>query len=354
MNPILRDILDLARWAPSGDNEQPWRFKILSDTSFVIVTDNACRDLYSRNAWPTYLSLGVLVETVALSAQACGMTAKFNHDYSQAPHNIRIHVELTPSAATPDNLVNFIKGRSVNRRILSPRRLSEEHRNRLQAAVGEEFSIKWIKGSRSRWALLRATLLCAIIRLTIPETYAIHLRVLRWKSRFSETGIPDAALGASLPNLWLARFGFRHEKLMYFMNRHLGATIPSNIEMDILPNLFCGAHFYLQSSTEIKTPAEFVACGRKVQRLWLTATSLGIQHQPNIATLAFSEFGRTDDIFTTYKPALKNAKKLAALIDERVLETSPAYVAWLGRLGYGSDAKSRSVRLPLEKLIIRD
>jgi len=30
MNQTLRDILDLARWAPSGDTTQVWRFEVLA------------------------------------------------------------------------------------------------------------------------------------------------------------------------------------------------------------------------------------------------------------------------------------------------------------------------------------
>ena len=32
----LNSILDLARWAPSGDNTQPWRFEIIDETRFVV------------------------------------------------------------------------------------------------------------------------------------------------------------------------------------------------------------------------------------------------------------------------------------------------------------------------------
>jgi hypothetical protein len=354
MNPNLRAILELARWAPSGDNEQPWLFKITSETSFTIVMENACRDLYSKNAWPTYLSLGFLLETVSLAAGFHGWEAQFTPACANAPQRIEIIANLSPSNLPSDPLANFIKGRSVNRRMLSRRELLPEHKARLQAAVGNGADIIWVKGFTKRLALLRATLICALIRLTIPETFAIHTKVLHWKSRFSETGIPDGALGASPPSLCLARFGFRHEKLMYFFNRHMGATLPSHIEMDILPNLFCGAHFYLKSRTELKTPEDFISYGRKVQRLWLAATSLGIQHQPNIATLAFSEFGRTDDIFTTYKPALRHAKNLSILLDQIMPDTPPTFVYWTGRLGYGADAKSRSLRLPLDRLIISD
>lgn len=33
---VLLKILELARWAPSGDNTQPWRFEIVSDDHIAI------------------------------------------------------------------------------------------------------------------------------------------------------------------------------------------------------------------------------------------------------------------------------------------------------------------------------
>ena len=33
---IIEQILELARWAPSGDNTQPWRFEVLGDDHFVV------------------------------------------------------------------------------------------------------------------------------------------------------------------------------------------------------------------------------------------------------------------------------------------------------------------------------
>ena len=44
-------ILDLARWAPSGDNTQPWRFRLTDDRHFTLI-GNDTRDrsnLASRN-----------------------------------------------------------------------------------------------------------------------------------------------------------------------------------------------------------------------------------------------------------------------------------------------------------------
>ncbi len=35
---VMYKILDLARWAPSGDNTQPWLFEIISETECIIHT----------------------------------------------------------------------------------------------------------------------------------------------------------------------------------------------------------------------------------------------------------------------------------------------------------------------------
>ena len=36
MSSVMEHILDLARWAPSGDNTQSWRFEIRSERHLVI------------------------------------------------------------------------------------------------------------------------------------------------------------------------------------------------------------------------------------------------------------------------------------------------------------------------------
>jgi len=34
--PVIEQILDQARWAPSGDNTQPWRFEIKGPLHVVV------------------------------------------------------------------------------------------------------------------------------------------------------------------------------------------------------------------------------------------------------------------------------------------------------------------------------
>jgi nitroreductase len=41
---VVLEILDLARWAPSGDNSQPWRFEVLSDDHVAVHAFDTRRD----------------------------------------------------------------------------------------------------------------------------------------------------------------------------------------------------------------------------------------------------------------------------------------------------------------------
>ena len=67
-------ILDLARWAPSGDNTQPWRFEI-SDDYHVVIHGNDTRDhcIYDLRGHASQLALGALLETVNIAASRYGL-----------------------------------------------------------------------------------------------------------------------------------------------------------------------------------------------------------------------------------------------------------------------------------------
>src|SRR3989442_9289503 len=70
----IEQILDLARWAPSGDNTQVWRFEIVNDHR-VVVHGFDTRDhcVYDLDGHPSQISLGALLETISIAATAQGL-----------------------------------------------------------------------------------------------------------------------------------------------------------------------------------------------------------------------------------------------------------------------------------------
>ena len=74
----LLKILDLARWAPSGDNTQPWRFEIVAD-DHIAIHGNDTREwcLYDFNGHASHMAHGALLETLRIAATGEGLATSW-------------------------------------------------------------------------------------------------------------------------------------------------------------------------------------------------------------------------------------------------------------------------------------
>ena len=98
---VVRQILDLARWAPSGDNTQPWRFEIRSDSE-ILVHGYDTRDhcVYDLDGWASQLSHGALLETLALAATRFGCRAQTSiaNEHEDGRIVYRVALERDPAS----------------------------------------------------------------------------------------------------------------------------------------------------------------------------------------------------------------------------------------------------------------
>jgi len=353
---IIRQVLELARWAPSGDNTQPWRFEITSDSSALVhAFDTRDHCVYDLDGCASRLSHGALLETIALASTRFGCRSIDAVVDEDALGNVTYSVQLEP--ATPrvaeDPLVPFIEQRSVQRRPMRTIALSDAQKDALQRSVAG-FSVLWFEsGSKRRqMALLNAR--NAHIRLTIPEAYAVHKAVIEWHARTSVDRLPDASLGADPLLLATMRFAMGSWRRVDMMNRFAGGTLLPRLMLDFLPGVMCSAHFALVASAAPRAPADFVDAGRAVQRLWLTATQCGLQMQPSYTPLVFARYAREGRTFTTSAPAIAEAASIAQRLDDALGSSNAANAIFLGRLGPAArqTAPARSVRLPLDRLIV--
>jgi hypothetical protein len=192
----------------------------------------------------------------------------------------------------------------------------------------------------------------AKLRLTLPEAYPVHRDIIEWDAQFSEDKVPDRALGLDAMTLKLMRWVMGSWQRVEFFNTWLAGHLTPRIEMDLLPGLFCGAHFALVAREAPQTIDDYVAAGRAVQRLWLTATRLGLGLQPELTPLIFTRYVRAGIPFTGHAGARKRAQTLSAQLDA-VLGEHLARTVFMGRLGHAALPAARSLRLPLPKLTQR-
>lgn len=352
--PRIEKILELARWAPSGDNTQPWRFEILDESSFVIHGKDT-RDwcVYDLDGHASQIAIGALMENITIAASEQGLRAEFTRRSEASITDPMIDVSLVEdSSVTRDILVDFIKERVTQRRPFSTKPLTDEQKSVLAQSVGHDYRVTWIEGASPRWEMAKLLSRSAKIRLTIPEAYEVHRRIIEWNSRFSEDKIPDQSVGLDKLGLKLMRWAMRSWERVNFLNTFLAGTWIPRLQLDLAPGYFCGAHFVISAQSELNGIDDYISGGRALQRFWLTATQCQLQFQPEMTPLIFTSYVRSKRKFTERTAASIAAEKVAENLGDLVGQQSIDSGLFMGRLGTGSPPLSRSLRLPLAGLRI--
>lgn len=355
--PEVLQILDLARWAPSGDNTQPWRFTLLDDdTVLVRIGDQSGHNVYEyKDGEPILLAAGMLLETIQIAASKFGRLVEWTYEGCEgAGHRIRVAFRKGTSVL-PDPLLPYVTLRSVDRDPYRKEPLSPAHQEALAASLGSALEIRWHGSAqdRRRWARLSGA--ATDIRLRIPEAHGVHTAVIDWDRDRSPTGIPARATGLGPLTLKMRRWAMRDWRRVDRLNGLPGGTLAARLQMDYLPGRGCAAYFSIsakqQPSGSERVPF-LLHQGQALQRFWLTATRLGLVLQPATAILIFGYYGRHGTPFTESPRILGRAKDLARQLDVLSVGNVDDLV-FMGRIGrpVSRRIKPRSVRRPLEQLL---
>ena len=348
-------ILEVARWAPSGDNTQPWRFELVG-TDQLIVHGFDTRDhcVYDLDGHPSQLSLGILLETIEIAASTHGMAVDISRDLDAPEARPRFRLRFQPSPSLVANpLAQVIEKRSVQRRPFTTRPLTPAERQRLSESVGPEHEVRWLEGFGLRLRTAKLMFHSAKLRLTIREAYEVHRDIIEWHAQLSKDKVPDQALGASLPTLLMMRPVMKSWGRVQFFNRFLAGTWAPRIELDLMPGIACAAHFVLVGKTPPSTFDEYVKAGRAVQRFWLTATLLNLQLQPEVTPLVFARYAREGRRFSESPDASKRAERVSTRLNDLVTSDVAKRAVFMGRVGEGPVPMARSIRRDLADLAYR-
>jgi molybdopterin/thiamine biosynthesis adenylyltransferase len=351
----IEQILNMARWAPSGDNTQPWRFEVIGEHHAVVHGfDTRDHCVYDLDGHASQISHGALLETVAVAATAHGFrtTVERRPDSLENKPTFDIHFE-PDDAIGPDPLIPYIPYRTVQRRPMSMRRLSLRQKHALEAAVGAGYRVLWLESAKDR---LRAALLMfrnAKLRLTLPEAYQVHRDIIEWNARFSSDRLPDQAIGLDPVALGLMRWAMKSWGRVEFLNKYLAGTLMPRVQLDLIPGIACSAHFAIVAQNTPATAEDYTVAGRRVQRFWLTAAKTGLFIQPEITPLVFARYVREGTTFSQKDGALEQAEKLSLQLQQLLSAADAAHVVFMGRIGTGPAPSARSLRLPLSDLLER-
>ena len=353
--PIER-ILDLARWAPSGDNAQPWRFEIVDDDRVIIHFRSAVQSnpYEYRDGEPSLLSLGMLIETIRLAAseQGRGLDYTISSDGGQG---LSVSVSLPPQAGMePDPLSAFITTRSVHRRELRMRPLTPREKSMLEHALGPELELRWFEAARERWRIARLGARVTDVRLRAPELFAVHQRVIDWHNRHSPHGLPAETIGLDRLTLRVMRWSMQSWQRMRWLNRLTGTSLAA-AQLDLWPGVRSAGFVSIAPTNPDRSGSAeaTIRAGAAIQRFWLTATKLGLAIQPASALLMLAHYGDSDASFTSDPALLRKSRAVSRSFAEIFGEGADRllFVARIGQLPPRLPG-ARSVRRPLAHLTV--
>jgi hypothetical protein len=118
-----------------------------------------------------------------------------------------------------------------------------------------------------------------------------------------------------------------------------------------MPALGCAAHLLLKPREPLVELIDYVRAGIAMQRLWLTASSLGLHLQPEMTPVIFRWYARAGRSFSQTKEIAPRILSLADQFEHLATTTDSDPFAFFCRVGHSSPPNSRSLRRDLEELL---
>jgi hypothetical protein len=349
----LTRILDLARWAPSGDNTQPWRFAVIDD-GHIRVYGNDTRDhiVYDFDGRASHLAHGALLETIRIAATGFGLHCDWqitSDDQDRTPiYDVWFFVNTSISKSP---LFDYIKRRVVQRRPMKTRPLTHAQRTAFLTVAGSDVQVQFFDDWPARWAVAKLLWKSAEIRLTCKEAFSVHKEIIEWGAQFSEDRIPAQAVGVDPATERLMEWAMASWERVRFMNRFLGGTIAPRIQLDLLPAMCCAAHMLVRPKQKPTQLDDWIRLGATWQRIWLTASAHGLHMQPEMTPVIFRWYARNGQRFSEDPELSVKAGELSTEFELLAGAKIDDPFGFFCRVGNSVEPTSRSIRKPLGALM---
>ncbi len=300
--------------------------------------------LYNFRFRPSLIALGAMVENMAIAARQCGAEARVELAPDPDPNLRSASISFDASTRPPDPLFQWIPRRCTNRRpyeraAVPPGTLAALH----GVVAGTEAELRIID---RRPDLRRVAAAASLNDRLLFEVRPLHdglYETIRWTKEEADRTrdglfIKTLELGPAQPSFRASRSW----TFVQVMNRlGMSRVAPLHSRQTFLRS---GAFGFLQMRSP--SPEAFVEGGRLLQRIRLTATSLGLSFQPMAGMLYLLWYRRSPEgsMFTAGQRAL--LEKAAGLF-EPVLPLGEGRIM-LFRVGYGPAPTATSLRRPID------
>jgi hypothetical protein len=345
---MLEQLVRAGIHAPSGDNTQPWRFRIDAEAARIALYVDSNRDPSPMNSGNRMarIAVGAALENIVRTAEKNGLPVEFEQPLPPALATVRVTTNVS-AVLIPDEILR----RVTNRRVYDGRLLPSGVVAQLEQLTRPIANVRscWIT-DRARIPSI-ASLIARADRMMFGE--ASMRRAFLGKIRFDRSAdAGPAEEGLTPASLEMTTFeGFALRLLPSLPSWFLGLTGGLRafaVKARTLAESASG--FCLVTVPDASEQAD-VHAGRAVQRAWLALTERELAVQPMMSLLVL------ENVRDNGSPALVaklGHAKLAGLLDEfrdLMPEIGSSRPAFLMRFGYAPPPTGRCGRMPVAPLV---
>jgi len=341
----LQQILDLAVYAPSGDNCQPWRFEMKDGILRVFDIPERDTSLYNFRRIAAYVNHGALLENISIVAPSFGFETSIDFLPEKNNESLMANVKFERIPVQHHPLKEVILSRHTNRKSFENRSIANEVLEEMQKVIGSDSAAQllFVTDDVSKKEIGRAVSKNEIILFKNQKLHSYFFNHINWLPKLNdEIGMPISTLEIpkpALPMFKLLRFWNLAKFLSFF-------RIPSVIAIQNTPIYSSGG---AQGAIVYKdfSPLNIIRTGMLFERLWLLSTKLGLKFQPLMGIVFLEQQIRAHDLSDLHGNEPEIIEQAYSEMCKKFRVSSGVITAAF-RIGYGPNPSGKTKRLPAE------
>jgi nitroreductase/molybdopterin/thiamine biosynthesis adenylyltransferase len=352
---LIRFVLERAILAPSGGNCQPWRFHVEGETVWAVHDRQRSRNLLDIGHRASHLALGAAIENVAIAAAHRGyrtLIEPFPHNEDAA---VVARLQFAPGAGPEEARLaarfEQIGQRATNRRLGERIPLFAQELTPLQEAASEPGVALHLRTAEAELEEAGRILGAGDrIRFVCSELQREAICEIRWTQEQAERtcdGIDIVSLELSAKDAAALRLLARPDVGALLRQQNGGLAIEEGARKSIAAASAVGL-----ITVDSHDPAAFIRGGRAVQRVWLTATALGLAFQPMTALLYMFEMLRGETALVFNDRERGTLQTLETRLERLFGGLPQGPRIMLFRLARAPEPTARALRLPLDRVLV--
>ena len=286
----LLKLIQAAKKAPSGGNNQPWRFHYQNKQLHLFLEESATGAYLDPQFISSYISIGAAIENLLLTAATENLKVKWQLTPNLAPKHLAVFSfsDGDGPSEEEETLQRQISARHTNRKAPPKQEISEENLQYLKALVAQTKGIEltFVKNPEKINALSKIATQADLLRMFIQEAHEDFItREMRWtptEADETEDGIGIHTLDLSNNDQSGIRM-LRDRRMIDFLEKIKGGSAFGRLLSQQF-NTSSAIGLITIPNNEVSS---WINCGIAAERMWLGATNLDFQIHPVNVPLIF-------------------------------------------------------------------